>query len=1007
MLLLSACGGGSSQQNSDAAERTDLSRAASQDDSRALGPEVFVQSLASADDLATTSVSDVPSSQASNDGQAEAVRVNAWMSKNFERADRVGGWAQAYIDARTGASLVWTPDSIEPPNDPTNAADVHSVQRAWVALGRNYNLAQILTATQIFHINGQRQYADWAAGQLDFYAENYASWPLRTVEGRSAMYTLGLDEATGCIQLLEAARRLQASVEPQRYETWRDKLFAPMAAHLAYTGAPMSNIQLWHQIARAAVAMRFGDIALLDEAQNGPEGIGAIVAKGLTLNDTCRECLDTLLSRAEMEGYASRFSALQAELKSSVATPGARPAVTGALAQSMGTSLNMIAKAAAILALGSVQAEAAPAAEISPAAQIQIVRTAAGKVVEPPAYPAASTPLANRMLLGVRVAHEDWSAARALVNSDVNWTYWVNNKRNQVDTWFAKTRDRADLIGGYPNDLVNAATGAAVRWSMDMPEPPNGSTPAAISFKNAWSAINRMNNITFAVDAARLYRLTGDTKYAKLAAAQLDFYADNYMRWPLRTAIGNARMMGQSLDEATSILELLEAAHALQGYSSPAQKAKWRDGLFFPIAANLQTYSYGLLNNINLWCAIATVAIGLEHNDQFWIDTGATGAKGIAAVMAQGVTKDGIWFEGTFAYNNYVLQALARLFDLASSAGRSDFVELYGPAVQKMLMAPTVYRFDDGTLPSPADTRMAVAPIDLPIHFALYRHVPTTYGLQYAAGIRNWDTLRDRPARTSAPAALPAPQTTFSPDIRMASLRGGAWQLFVHFGQRTINHAQEEALTYELVHGKTSITRDAGAAPSYSSAQQNDYFIKGVGNNVPLIDGQGQDGWAPGEVLGFDPVAGTLDVQHPTYRKDASARRSYKLDSTGFSETSRIALTGSNPTARRLGVMFNTACSVQVSDPRAGVASPSTAPAGSPGFKYWTAVQKQQAEATWTAKLLCSGGKNYELTVAGPGPHTVYRGTAPDTPLPATRNALYVEMRGVDVSFTTSIRALP
>ncbi|MCV2370159.1 heparinase II/III-family protein [Paucibacter oligotrophus] len=265
----------------------------------------------------------------------------------------------------------------------------------------------------------------------------------------------------------------------------------------------------------------------------------------------------------------------------------------------------------------------------------------------------------------------------------------------------------------------------------------------------------------------------------------------------------------------------------------------------------------------------------------------------------------------------------------------------------------------------------------------------------------------DPPAKTGVAPTLPAPQSNFSPDIRMASLRGGDWQVFVHFGQKTINHAQEEALTYELVHGKTSISRDAGADTSYSSAKQNEYFIKGVGNNVPLIDGLGQEQWALGEVKGFNPVAGTLEVLHPSYRKDASARRSYKLDANGFSETSRITVTAANATVRRLGVMFNTGCAVQVSDPRAGVASASAAPLGSPGFKHWTGVLKHQAQATWTAKLACASGKNYEMTIAGPGPHTVYRATAPNTPLPATRTALYVETSGVDASFTTSIKAMP
>ena len=90
------------------------------------------------------------------------------------------------------------------------------------------------------------------------------------------------------------------------------------------------------------------------------------------------------------------------------------------------------------------------------------------------------------------------------------------------------------------------------------------------SARTAWVAINRQYNVSRALDAARLYALSGDRGMAETAAAQLDFYAHNYASWPLRTAIGNARMLGQSLDEAVSVLELVEIAKALQGYASPA-----------------------------------------------------------------------------------------------------------------------------------------------------------------------------------------------------------------------------------------------------------------------------------------------------------------------------------------------------------------------------------------------------------------------------------------------------
>lgn len=609
------------------------------------------------------------------------------------------------------------------------------------------------------------------------------------------------------------------------------------------------------------------------------------------------------------------------------------------------------------------------------------------------------------VLLSARTPVENLVGAKTLATTNKDWISWIAYKQDQVNKWFAKPRDRLDLIAGYVNDFVDPKTGAAANWSMDMPEPTSGTTDREKAYKGAWVAIQRQYNIKYALDAARIYQMSGDTKMAELAAAQLDFYADNYMKWPLRTAIGNARMLGQSLDEAVSALTMLEISRALTPYVSAARKAKWRDGAFYPIANNLQSYSWGSLNNINLWCAVATAAVGFEFANSSWIDAGLTGPRSVAAVMAQGVTQDGIWFEGSFAYNNYVLSALARLFDLAVATGRLDVIARYTPETQRMLMAPILYRFDDNSLPSPNDTRFAVAPVDSSTHGAFYRYVPTTYGMQYALANRSWSTLIDPPSAVQSTPTLPTARTVYSPDTGFATLRSGSWQAFVHYGQKTLAHAQVETLGYELMHGTTAIARDAGTSTSYGSPEHLEYFSQALGNNVPLVDGQGAEGISMGEVKSFDPTTNTLDVLQASYRTDVSARRTFKVDTNGFTETTLLALTKTGAAPRRLGVVFNTTCAVSITDPRAGSASSVAAPTGATAFKYWKTVTRQTAQSTWTAKVAC-GSKAYEMTVSGPAAHFIYRASAPGTPLPSTRNAIYVESTGQSATFTTSIRAL-
>jgi len=731
-------------------------------------------------------------------------------------------------------------------------------------------------------------------------------------------------------------------------------------------------------------------------ASEPTQHIAAARSNGETLVTTGSSTATTTTTPSPATGTTTGTA--MAKATGTTVTAAAVPSVSVVVPQTTATAT---AAGESATLTGTKTAQAAQSAQATLAAQTAAALTAS----------LASTQVDELMktsgiLMSVRAATENISGARTILANSSGWTTWLGQKRGFVDNWFVKTRDRLDLQAGYPNDYVDLKTGAAVAWSDTNPEPAAGTTDKEKAYKAAWVAIMRQVNIGYALDSARIYQVTGDTKYAEIAARQLDFYADNYGKWPLRTAVGNSRMFGQTLEEATSVLQMLETAHALAPYATAARKAKWRDGVFFPIATNLQAYSWGTLNNINLWCAVATAAIGMEHGNAAWTDAGLTGPRSVAAVMTQGVTQDGIWYEGSFAYNNYVLLALARLFDLASAAGRGDVVTKYAQSAQRMLLAPVLYRFDDGSLPSPNDTRSAIAPIDKATHGALYRHVPTTYGLQYVAGIRSWDTLRDPPPSNTATLSLPAPQTVYSPDTGFASLRNGTWQVFVHYGQKTLAHAQAEALGYEFAVGTTNISRDPGTSNSYGSQEHLEYFSQGLGNNVPLVDGQGAEGISLGEVKAIDPRANTLDVLQASYRTDVSARRAFKVDVDGFTESTLLSVTKAGAAARRLGVVFNTTCAVQITDTRAGTATSVAAPTGSTGFKYWKAVTRQTAaQTTWTAKLTC-GAKNFEMTVTGPAGHQIYRATVPGTPLPSTRNSIYVESTGLNASFTTSFRAL-
>lgn len=610
----------------------------------------------------------------------------------------------------------------------------------------------------------------------------------------------------------------------------------------------------------------------------------------------------------------------------------------------------------------------------------------------------------NGIYFGNREAREDWPGLIRRFKSDPSVANWVNaTERTRIDAWIGRNFERDDLIGGWTLAYVGA-NGIPLTWSPTAPEPADDSS--AGDFKSvwrAWVACGRGYNIAQTRAAARLYRLTGEAKYGEWAARQLDFYAGNYARWPQRTREGRSSMLAQGLDEAMAAFDLIDAARLLQDYAGPQRYDSWRDKLFMPMAGNLKLTA-APMSNIQLWHQAAIAAIAMRYGDTALLDEAQNGPQGIKAIMAHCLQADNFWIEGTFSYNAFVVQALGGLLVQAGVEGYgSRFGELRDQA-GRMLLVTIDYRFDDNSLPNPNDSIGAQEVANKRVHWNLFRVAPTYWGLQLAREWRNWDSLLDPPPTIpSTPPTLPTAKTRNFPTVRQAVLRAGNWQAFVHYGQVNGNHVSDELTTFELHDGLTTIARDPGTV-NYASPYHKEYFQRGAANNVPLVDGNGQTLWAPGTLQVFDAAQDLLTVEQPRYQADASVTRSYRLTGQGFVE--RTDITVPSRARKRLGVVFNTRCTVNLADgatPAPGFEPLPDVPAIK---KYWSNTRMWQAGSDWTATLRC-GQSQYTVTVRGPASQRIYLSTAPDTPLPATRTALYYDTDASQATFEMEIKARP
>ncbi len=590
----------------------------------------------------------------------------------------------------------------------------------------------------------------------------------------------------------------------------------------------------------------------------------------------------------------------------------------------------------------------------------------------------------------LRVAREDWATAKNLVAIDAGWKAWVKDRKQLLDGWMSASRDNAEWISGWGHELVDSQTQRPLQWTPQMPMPADGAG-AQGKLRQAWVSWQRSYNFARVAEAARLYRLTGEQPYAAWAAGQLDFYAANYSQWPLRTWNGNARMMGQSLDEATGVIHLIEAVRLLGTYAGAAQQATWLDKLFLPITDNLRSLNQGV-NNIALWHAVAMTSVGLQFDLSALTAEGLQGPKGVRTLLNSGVTADSIWYEGSFSYNAYVLRALAPLFIQADLSGNSEIIKTEKNIAVGLLIAPLQLRFDDGFLPTPSDANGRSRAIDLGLLFEMHRVLVTRIGRVEAQRRKTWETLLD-PITSPLPPleSLQPVQSVHLEATRMAMLRTDKWQVFTHYGQVIQHHAQEEALSSEIYFQSTPVATDPGTV-SFGSLLHEQYFRRAVAHNVPLVDGGGQQGWSPGVVKNFDAANSTMTFSQPKYRQDANAERKITVAADRLTEITTIKLSPEAKTDRRLGFVFNTDCQIVLpsSMPIVGNAPP---PAGSTGFTFWQGISLRTAPAQWQATLACDG-QRFHLSVELQAAHKLYSATAPTTPLPKRRNVIYMELMG-------------
>jgi hypothetical protein len=595
---------------------------------------------------------------------------------------------------------------------------------------------------------------------------------------------------------------------------------------------------------------------------------------------------------------------------------------------------------------------------------------------------------------------EDWAGAKQRVTTDPAWIKWLANERLSVDRWMEKHHDRVEWIAGWSHDGVSPKDGSALTWTDKIPgeevtflsspsDPQVKITPKIMAW---WVVSFRDKHVEIMVRAARLWRLTGDEHYAKWVSKQMDFYADNYLKWePVRPEQG-ARLFWQSLTEATNLVKFTEAVRVLGDHVPVEQRARWRENFFQPEVTVLNK-NFQAIHNIATWQRSAVAQVALLYGDEaMWRDA-LDGKFGLRRQMAEGITSDYLWYEQSLGYNSYVVSAVNTLFTAAGLYGRANELSAEMASAENLMLATLYLRFPNGQLPNPADNKGIPTAPNRGTYAANYRVFPTTLGLAEAASRRDWDTLLDPPAAPPRPFTPPAVVSRSFESSRMALIKSGQWQVFFHYGQLTKSHSQAEALNYSAFYGDTDISHDPGVV-GYGSPLYKGYYQRGLNHNVPLVNGEGQEPISPGELLSFSPTA--VSAAQPKYRKDARARRTLAIEGDRLIDTATVESTASTP--QKLGLAIHLQGKVRLPD---SFVADDSLKAGRPEpFGYWRDVRSASFRDRAEFDVVY-GSVVMHVTIATPGEFQLWHASTPDVP-PKRRESFYVETKGTSATFTTT-----
>lgn len=267
--------------------------------------------------------------------------------------------------------------------------------------------------------------------------------------------------------------------------------------------------------------------------------------------------------------------------------------------------------------------------------------------------------------------------------------------------------------------------------------PAEKTTNANPKAEAAWRTTQHDQAAQGAQTLAIAYRLTARREFARLAADLLRRYAelyDGYVRHDRWGRTGFLAFMGgkryaQALDEAVNLIPCAWAYDLIRdaGVLTPETATQIENQFLRAAARELQVRTFQEDNNHQTWINAAIASVGFTLHDADLIELSLSGPFGLKYQLDRCVTADGLWHEGTMAYQRYAMEPLVKHVHMARRAGLNIQED---PRIRSLFDGPLISAYPDGSYPIINDSD----PYDIRSLADLYEWAFFTYGEpRYAA----------------------------------------------------------------------------------------------------------------------------------------------------------------------------------------------------------------------------------------------------------------------------------